>query len=864
MTVLTHAQEVRLRVQGQVTDAATGQPLPYVTVGVEGSRTATSTNAAGRYWIALGPDQRELTFKGMGYSAVRRKIRGSRNQTVDVALKPSTNMLQEVVVTAKRHRERYRRRGNPAVELMREAIDRKEQNRPERHAPWQRGMYRKMTWAVNDFDLDLNRWVWRPLRFLEPYVDRYDPTCPRIGLTLREELKRQWMSADSVLGSPYALRMLGMEKKLDETGMAEQIEAVFEPVDIYDGDMQFMLEHFTGPLSPIAIGFYRFHIVDTVVLEGVRCIEVSFAPENKASRGFVGELWVTDDSARAIKQYTLTLNHDINLNFAEDVRITQIYHRDSAGRLLPGEGSTDLSLLLAKWLPHFHVHQDVVFGSYQFDSTHANRPFELRPVEGQDTFVVMRPPDVATADTIPAATGHIPARGSGKDSLTLAPWRWDELRPVPLVGKEESAQALLEKLQSMPLIQINLKILGAMMNGYVPTSREKDSSYFDIGSVFTMISHNAVEGDRLRLGGMTTSHLSARNYLYAYGAYGLEDRRMKGSMKFVHSFTPKISHPYEFPESTLTLEARYDLEEAGIVTGALDRDNVLMSSYESHGMEYVAMAGAKLRKEWANHLSVSCALTGRRSTPAIGLQYFRILADGSTEPVGEYADAECRMQLQYSPNERRSSSKLDHSTLARNARNTFKLTLTHSAGYLSGGFPYNKTELTAESRLWLSALGRIDLNLQAGAEWNRAPMAKLYFPPSSTALLIVDDCFRMMKPMEFVMDRYVCLFAEYNLRGMILNHVPLVRKLKLREVVSFALLQGALTDRNNPEFGGTGLYQFPTQTRPIGKAPYMEVGVGVHNILKVLRVDYVWRLNYLEGLPENRRGGIRVGMLIAM
>jgi hypothetical protein len=125
-----------------------------------------------------------------------------------------------------------------------------------------------------------------------------------------------------------------------------------------------------------------------------------------------------------------------------------------------------------------------------------------------------------------------------------------------------------------------------------------------------------------------------------------------------------------------------------------------------------------------------------------------------------------------------------------------------------------------------------------------------------------------MKPMEFIMDGYISLYTTYYFKGWILNRIPGINKLRLRGLVSFACIYGALTNKNNPYLEtNNGLYDFPhtpwedgniekafdangyikdqyNTSSPIGKLPYMEMTVGLENILKFIRIDYVRRLTY--------------------
>ena len=119
-----------------------------------------------------------------------------------------------------------------------------------------------------------------------------------------------------------------------------------------------------------------------------------------------------------------------------------------------------------------------------------------------------------------------------------------------------------------------------------------------------------------------------------------------------------------------------------------------------------------------------------------------------------------------------------------------------------------------------------------------------------------------MNFMEFVSDRYAALNMDYYFNGFIFNKIPLLKKLKLREVASVKVLYGGLRDENDPRTNPS-TFKFPVDnsglpgTFSLGKNPYVEASVGVANIFKLVRVDLVKRLTYLNN-PEVSEWGVRV------
>ncbi|UZJ63630.1 hypothetical protein OKW96_14255 [Sphingobacterium sp. KU25419] len=94
-----------------------------------------------------------------------------------------------------------------------------------------------------------------------------------------------------------------------------------------------------------------------------------------------------------------------------------------------------------------------------------------------------------------------------------------------------------------------------------------------------------------------------------------------------------------------------------------------------------------------------------------------------------------------------------------------------------------------------------------------------------------------------------------------MNKIPVIKQLKLREVFSFKAVYGGLRDENNPDHSNQ-VFDFQKNANneqssyTFASEPYMEASVGLSNIFKILRVDYVRRLNYLNH-PGAPKSGIR-------
>lgn len=839
--VVAEAQQTTTAVQGRVRDAETNEPIPFVQIVFEGTTIGTETDMDGKFSISNTQGLTKLQFRMMGYEAQTFKaVQGKTKKRVTVKMVPRGKTLQAVEITAKKGGSRYSRKHNPAVELVKKVIAHKEENRLEHVDQYHRQVYERLSMSLDDFNPDFEgKRIWRKLNFLEKYIDEteFDAT-PILCVSMREALAEESYRKDPSLKRRLVKgkRMEGLDEVMEDEGMDANIQAMFTPVDIYDGDIELMLNHFTSPLSPVlAVTFYKYYITDTTFVDGQKCVELSFVPANQQSYGFTGRMYVSldPDSTFALTKYVMTVSPHVNLNFVRDLSIVQTFHRDSSGHYLPYRCDTYGRMYISKRIQELYVHQMRVYTEYDLSDT-------------ADMLV----------DSLFSVFEHevvLPR----KDLLRYKS-EFNARRPVKLTAKETVLDSMWIELRRLPEFRI-LKATGEVLaSGYIPTHKKRSESRFDLGPVFNFLSYNHQEGWRVRLGGMSKATLSPRHFLEGYVAYGFRDQRPKTNLTYTYTFDDKDRHVHEAPYSSISLNATYELETPGQSYDNFDRDNIFSSSDKELNVQYVAQALLRFRKEWKSHLRFDTWLAARRYEPAGSLEYLQYQADGSLKRVDYFTEGEFHVGLSFTPNFAAGTRRREtQSNLRRDAPT---ISLSHNVNLVDGETLIQSTSFSADKRFWLSSFGHIDAKVVSGVIWNRAPYTRLYIPSGNANLFLATNAFNTMRPMEFIMDQYVAFFATYHLKGWILNRIPLINRLRLREVVGFNFLYGGLSTKNDFYSDPTGLYKMPEGTQAFGTTPYMEYSIGVENILKFLRVDFVRRLNYLDGLEGWDRWFVRIDL----
>jgi len=420
---------------------------------------------------------------------------------------------------------------------------------------------------------------------------------------------------------------------------------------------------------------------------------------------------------------------------------------------------------------------------------------------------------------------------------------------------------MIQELKSLPLFRFVLKSAEILAMDYVATHSDNRRSKFDFGPLHATFGANSIEGFRIRAGGATTANLHPHLFAGGYAAYGFKDEKWKYQGKLTYSLNRNKYHDNEMPANKLSLMHSFDIFIPG-QNFLTDRDNIfaINTGKPEKRMQYVRRTVLQYEKEWHNHFSITFAANHGESMPAGELQYRRFTSATDFTTVEQITQSELGVLLRYAPAEKPFNSREGRSSAFNFAKDALILKLSHQVGFknfIGGDYNCHHTEASINKRIWLSSFGYIDAYVHAGKVWNRVPFPLLVLPSTNNTITISSETFMLMRAMEFISDEYASFFLTYYMKGLILNRIPLVNKLKLREVLSFSGMYGKLSDRNNPELNPAGLFQLPENTGPFGRDPYMEASVGIENILKILRIDYFRRLTYTDA-PEISRHGFRI------
>jgi hypothetical protein len=830
-------------IRGKVINARTNAAVEFSNVLVEGSTIGTQSDLNGAYALELSPGTVTLRASFVGYVPESKTITINGSQKVLVVnfrLQPQQKNLSEVTVRGKR--ERYRNKDNPAVLLIEKVIAHKGQNRKEALSFYQYNKYEKIEFDLSNISEKFrNRRSLKKFDFVFNYLDTSQVTGKvNLPIYLKESISNVLYSRNPERKKEVVEgeKMTGLGNYVDNNGIKVYLETLYQDVNVYDNSIMLLSNQFLGPTSPLAPQFYKYVIIDSTDIKGVRCVNLGFSPRNKTDLLFQGTMAIALDSSYAIRKVVMGFSKDINVNFVTDMRLAQEYDfvQDQGLMLTKDELAIEFNLLKKENGMGLFGQRSVSYRDYI-----VNQPIDSRRFSGLSSDI-------------------------SKDALTRTESFWAQARHQPLSDKELGIYEMVDSVRKVPVFQKFMNTALFLLEGYKPFGP------FELGPVNTFYSFNPVEGLRLRVGGRTTTTFSDRMAFETYGAYGFRDKRVKYFASATFSLTDH--NTYTYPIKHLQVSVQNDLKIPGQELQFVQEDNFLLSFKRgpNNRRTYNQVFAIDYLNESKSGLGLNLNVKRIEQTPAGALTFDQYVPEGGLLPLSNVTSTELTAGLRYAPHEQFYQGK-NYRVPIVNKYPIIQIRFTAGIkGLLDGQYNFQRLMAYANKRFYVAPIGYTDITLEGGQIVGRLPFPLLTIHRANQSYAYQPESYNMMNFLEFVSDHYGAVFADHYFNGFIFNKIPLVKKLKLREVITFKGLWGGLRPENRPGPDNVtagqsdGLLRLPTDEngKPVSFAldsrPYMEASVGIANIFKILRVDLIKRLSYLDNPLAPQGYGIRFRM----
>ena len=825
-------------IRGVVRDTVTAETIPYATVTALGLNLGTVSDSKGIFEMTVPDTAFVLKISSQAYKPSFVKVKKNRVNLYAIYLSPEAETLKELVVTKKK----YSKKNNPAVDMMQRIRQTASVNDPHRAPYYSYDKYQRITLALNDIGTpDKPNAILSRFPFLWNHVDTSDISGKAIlNLSVKETMsdvhfrKHDKAEREIVRGQ----KSDGIDEITDQESVQTFLDDVLREIDIYDKDINLLQNRFVSPLSPVASDFYKFYLTDsTTTASGNKQYILSFYPHNKSAFGFIGQMTVEpSDTAMFVSAVDMRVSSDINLNFIESLLLHQEFKQSEDGLRLKTRDDLTLEIKVLPRVQGLYARRNVAYNKHSFN----------QPDNEEEIF------------------GTMARRYVERDAESRDETYWENARLIEMSSSELKIKQMMERLRSVPLYRYAEKGIKILFSGYMQTGKP---SKFDIGPVNTFMSYNELEGLRMRAGAMTTAALTPHFFTKFYAAYGFRDHKWKYGAEFEYSFNEKKVHANEFPIHSIAIKSKYDIYRPGENYLFTNPDNFVLSLKRGDNrlLAYERRNSLTYTLELENNFSVKLSAVNSRVEDSRLLHF--ALGDGTR--LNHFDATWIDAELRFAPGEKFYQTRSYRIPINMDAPIVI---LSHrwAPKIMGTRWGFNRTELSFQKRFWLSAWGYIDFMAKGGHVWSKhTPYTQMFTPNANMSYIIQPESFALINPMEFVVDDYCSLDFTYWANGAILNYIPLVKKLKLREVFSARSFWGRLSDRNDPRKNPTML-AFPQNpwgddsdgmgTLDISRTPYIELSAGLDNIFKCLRVDYVWRITHRRPNYDISRSGLRVAV----
>ena len=793
------------KIRGRVVDATSGDGVPFASVYFKDSPVGVTADIDGWYAIETKIDTlSELSASRVGYSPAVAEVNPHRFNTVYFALQPLVDELNPVVVNYESRLVR---------EIIAKARESKGRNNPERRDHYDCDIYsRSEVDLVNPHNSIVGKLLPRGFHFVYEYVDTSLVSgLPYLPAMLAESKSHYYHSRNPEIKKEVieSSRISGIE---EEKTVAQFTGGLYIKANFYENYINVFQVEIPSPLADNGSAFYDYRLVDSLEVEGRKTYRIRFGPSRWVSTpAFDGEMSI-DAEDSALRSVHARLKGGGGVNWVRDLLINVENQRLPDGWFYKQD---KFFIEMAVTLP----------GSMGDLSFMANRRIDYSEPSFKESQIL------GILDTKAPVLMH-------NDVLKDDENYWSSVRPYPLNERESGIYEMVDSVKSVPLYKGIEKLGDMFANGFF------NFKYVGFGPYSSVYSFNDLEGARLQMGFKTTKDLSRKFRLMGYGAYGLGDKEWKGG------FSTEVMFG-NMPFRKLNLTYKRDMLPLGAGSFGFGNGDVVTSLLTKKGGRKMSMINdlaLTYQHEWSHGFNMTLGVERREIFPSRVVPMVR--PDGvALESVG-YDQA--LLQLRFSKDEIITRGVFDRHFVF----SPYPVVTLNMAAAMRGvgrnEYSFFRPEVKVKYTLLTPPAGSSDIVLNAGTIVGEVPYPLLKIFEGNETYRVKSKAFSCMDYYEFAADTWATLFWEHDFKGFFLGKVPLIKKLKLREIVLLRAAYGTLRDENNGILGdplaGASLI-FPEGMRNL-QTPYVEAGVGLSNIFKVIRVDAVWRLTHRERMIE--------------
>lgn len=778
------------KVSGKVFDADTKEPLPFVSISFKGIKVSTTSDVDGNYSVSTTMPADTIVFSFIGYVTTKKPVKKGVAQVMNVEMKPDVTTITQIDVIAGE---------NPAIIILRKVIKNKPVNDKEKLDSYQYEVYNKIEFDLNNIPKDVaEKKMAKQIKFIFDFIDSSNvKEKPYLPLFISEAISDYYYKKNPKYKKEVikASKISGLD---NEKSVSQFMGEMYQNVNIYDNNTLVFGKNFVSPISDNGTFFYKYYLVDSVFLESNWCYQIQFMPKRKGELAFEGNMWIAD-STWGVKRLEMSIAGDANINYVNMLNVIQEYE-----------------YIDSTWMQT----KDKLVVDFKLQKKQAG--FYGRKTTSYKNIVVNKPKE----DDFYSKTDNLIVL---EDATTKTDTFWTENRHDTLSQNEKQIYFMVDSLQNTKLYRTWQDIVIMVYGGY------KIWGYVEYGPYYNMISFNSYEGVRPRFGLRTSNKFSRWCELSGYVAYGIKDEQFKYGGEYKTFITKK-------PRQIVYFNYKKDYELLGASASALTADNILTSltrrttvnsltAFEQFRIiyEYEPFEG------WNNKIY----FTNRTIRP-LGQNYTYYSSDGNLQQKDKIITSEIRIVSRFAWNEKYIEGTFTRSSMGTKAPVVVVEYTPGLKGVLKSDYTYQKLYINIDDRIRINPIGYTNYVIDAGIIIGKVPYPLMFLHPGNETYIYDWASYNLMNYYEFASDQFAAISIFHHFDGFFLNKVPLLRKLKWREVFIAKAMVGSMSAGNRT------VLNLPPGLTSLNRGPYYEVGAGIENIFKIFRVDCFWRLSYID------------------
>jgi hypothetical protein len=779
----------------QVLSGKSKEAVPLVNIMLLPSNQTTVADLDGNFSITCSTENDTLVAMGIGFELFKKPVADLIGKKT-LVLKEESIVLESVEIKVEK-RKRRRRKVDPAYLLHKAIVDHSLTNDFKGNASYSCKTYNRVEVDVNNVtDKTRGVLIFRPIDFLFDDIDSTSLPKKFVPVLFSEVVSDYYKGDEGKKEIVKGSKVSGLEIQ----SLAQFTGNMYLGYNIYDNYLNLFQKSFVSPLATNSWLTYNFYLTDSIQEGDTTLYKLEFIPRRQNELAFKGQLW-TDNKSFAIHDIHLQLLKTANVNYISQFEIDLKYsYRDSVWMLDTEKILMDVYLTDNTY--GFYVKKHTSYLDYKY------------PVEYPEDYF------------------NLSERVGIWDSI--AEHGDDAIAEVRAIANDSSTSSIYSKMDSVMNTGYikRVKSLAKMYyTGYFPFK------YVELGPYYSLYSYNEIEGSRFRLGGATMTNLLPKTQVFGHLARGSKDLKYKGQLRLTHFFNLKNWRYLRFGYYD-------DYTILSSSTNSFATDNILASLARrvSPRFTHIKRYSGQWFHSWFSGLENYINLNWEELRPIGSLVYQQLDMSSLSLIRMNTVKFGGRIALQ---------EKFAYSGFRRFSFSTRKPILNY--GFTQGvvlngeGYEFSKLELEFIDRYYLGFLGYLKVVASAGKVWGKLPYPMLLNHTGNDSYYYDSKAFNLMNPFEFVSDEQVTLMLSHHFNGVIMNQVPLFKRLHWRSFVFARGSIGRLSDRHEEV---VVLPEGLTELRD----PYVEVGAGMENVFRVIRVDFLWRLTNIG--PDTQVFGI--------